>query len=293
MARGRAHQGSLARAAPVRPARAHRRRSSSASLTLGLIARLFLLQVIRHDYYTDLSQGNRVRTEPIPASRGLILDRNGELLAGNQPAYQLELVPEEVPDLGETLDGLVELGLIRAEDVERARSAPSAPSRGFDSVPIRLRMSEEDVARFAVRRFEFPGVDIKTRQTRFYPNGDLRGARARLRRRDQRAGPQAHRSRRLRRHLADRQAGRRERLRTRSCTAPTASGKCSSTPRAARCDRQGAFVPNLQHQGAHAGRRSDPRDRPEGRSGRPKRHSPGSAARSSRSIRTTATCSRS
>jgi penicillin-binding protein 2 len=59
-------------------------------LTLTLIGRLYLLQVMRHDYYTELSQGNQVRTEPIPAARGLILDRNGSLLAGNQPAYQLE-----------------------------------------------------------------------------------------------------------------------------------------------------------------------------------------------------------
>ena len=72
--------------------------------TLGLIARLYVLQVSRHDYYSDLSQGNRVRTEPIPAARGLILDRSGELIAGSQPAYQLELVPEEVPDIGKTLD---------------------------------------------------------------------------------------------------------------------------------------------------------------------------------------------
>ncbi len=140
--------------------------------TVGLVARLFVLQVSRHDYYSDLSQGNRVRTEPIPAARGLILDRSGEVIAGNQPAYQLELVPEEVPDIDETLQRLVGIGLIRAEDVnELERTIDS--SRGFDSVPVRLRMSDEDVARFAVRRFEFPGLDIKTRQTRWYPNGNL------------------------------------------------------------------------------------------------------------------------
>jgi penicillin-binding protein 2 len=140
--------------------------------TLALIARLFVLQVSRHDYYADLSQGNRVRTEPIPAARGLILDRHGELIAGSQPAYQLELVPEEVPDIDETLAGLVQLDLIRAEDVDEiGRTIDS--SRTFDSVPIRLRLSDEDVARFAVHRFEFRGVDIKTRQTRWYPNGNL------------------------------------------------------------------------------------------------------------------------
>ena len=140
--------------------------------TIALIVRLFLLQVSRHDYYADLSQGNRVRSEPIPAARGLILDRHGELIAGSQPAYQLELVPEEVPDIDTALAGLVQLNLIRAEDVDEIERTIDS-SRTFDSVPLRLRMSDEDVARFAVHRFEFRGVDIKTRQTRWYPNGDL------------------------------------------------------------------------------------------------------------------------
>ncbi len=141
-------------------------------LTFCLIGRLFLLQVVRHDYYTDLSQGNRVRTEPIPAARGLIMDRNGQLIAGDQPAYQLELVPEEVPDLKGELSGLVRIGLVRSEDVpELLRTIRIR--RSFDNVPVRLHMSDEDVASFAVRRFEFPGFDIKTRQTRWYPNADL------------------------------------------------------------------------------------------------------------------------
>src|SRR5580658_11230209 len=140
--------------------------------TVALIVRLFLLQVTRHDYYAELSQGNRVRTEPIPAARGLIFDRHGEVIAGNQPAYQLELVPEEVPDVAKTLAALVALNLIRAEDVAEIQRTIES-SRTFDSVPILLRMSDEDVARFAVRRFEFPGLDIKTRQTRWYPNGDV------------------------------------------------------------------------------------------------------------------------
>jgi penicillin-binding protein 2 len=147
-----------------------------ALFMLGLIARLILLQVVRHEYYSDLSQGNRVRTEPIPAARGLILDRNGEIVASNQPAYQLELVPEEVPDFKQgastTLKRLAALGLLRPGEVDELRRT-IAVSRSFDSVPIRLHMSDEDVARFAVRRFEFPGVDIKTRQTRWYPNGEL------------------------------------------------------------------------------------------------------------------------
>jgi penicillin-binding protein 2 len=143
-----------------------------ALATVGLIGRLILLQVVRHDYYSDLSQGNRVRTEPIPAARGLILDRNGEVVAANQPTYQLELVPEEVPNIRDTLARLVGLGLLRSEEIdELIRTIES--SRSFDNVPIRLRMSDDDVARFAVRRFEFQGIDIKTRQTRWYPSGDL------------------------------------------------------------------------------------------------------------------------
>jgi len=140
--------------------------------SIGLIVRLFVLQVARNAYYSELSQGNRVRNESIPAARGLILDRHGEVIAGNQPAYQLELVPEEVPDIDKTLAGLVALNLIRAEDVDEIERTIDS-SRTFDRVPIRLRMSDEDVARFAVRRFEFPGLDIKTRQTRWYPNGSL------------------------------------------------------------------------------------------------------------------------
>src|SRR6186713_2517550 len=142
------------------------------TLTVLLIGRLFLLQVIRFDYYTEQSQGNRVRIEPIPAARGLILDRNGEVIASNQPAYQLELVPEQVPNLDETLQGLVALQLLQADELDEVRRAVRS-RRPFDSVPIRLRMTEEDIARFAVRRFEFPGVNIKTRQTRWYPNIDL------------------------------------------------------------------------------------------------------------------------
>ncbi len=106
-------------------------------LTLALIGRLYLLQVTRHAYYAELSQGNRVRTEPIPAARGLILDRNGNLLAGNQPAYQLELVPEEVPNLNGALQGLVKLGLIEADSVDELRRTIRS-RRPFDSVPVRL-----------------------------------------------------------------------------------------------------------------------------------------------------------
>ncbi|MEO7775376.1 MAG: penicillin-binding protein 2 [Steroidobacteraceae bacterium] len=141
-------------------------------LAITLASRLVLLQVARHDYYLELSQGNRARIEPIPANRGLILDRNGKVLAENQPAYQLELIREQVPDLKATLAGLADLGLIAQDEVEDTRRLVMS-RRGFEGVPIRLRMGEEEIAKFAVHRHEFPGVDIRTRLTRFYPNGDL------------------------------------------------------------------------------------------------------------------------
>ncbi len=140
-------------------------------LTILLIGRLVVLQVMRYDYYAELSQGNRVRVEPLPAQRGLILDRNLVVLAENRPAFQLELVRERVPDVDATLKRLIEIGVLRADDLEEtARLVRSR--REFDSVPIRLRLTEEEIARFAVHRFEFPGVDIATRLTRFYPHGE-------------------------------------------------------------------------------------------------------------------------
>lgn len=137
-----------------------------------LVGRLVWLQIFRYDYYTELSQGNRVRVEPTPAPRGTIYDRNGTILAENRPAYQLELIREQVPDLEATLARLVEIGLLQAEDLEDTRRL-IASRRPFEAVPIRLRLTDEDIARFAVRRFEFEGVDIATRLARYYPEGEI------------------------------------------------------------------------------------------------------------------------
>jgi penicillin-binding protein 2 len=141
-------------------------------LLAALGTRLFYLQVVRHDYYSELSQGNRIRIEPLPPPRGLILDRNGEPLALNRPAYQLELIREQTPDVDDTLARLVELQLVAPEDVARTRKAIYA-RRAFDAVPIRLQLSEEELARFAVHRPGFPGVEIRPRLTRHYPKGGV------------------------------------------------------------------------------------------------------------------------
>jgi penicillin-binding protein 2 len=143
-------------------------------LALALTIKLFQLQILRHDYYLELSQGNRVRLEPIPPARGLIRDRNGVVLADNVPAFQLELTLEELPlddrkkpDLDGTLARLVAIKTLADEDVVPLKRLIRS-RRSFESVPIRQRLSDEEVARFAVHRHEFPGVEIQTRLTRNY-----------------------------------------------------------------------------------------------------------------------------
>ena len=139
---------------------------------LAVLGRLYYLQISRHGYYSQLSEANGVRTEPIAAARGLILDRNGEVIASNRPTFDLVLTPDEVPHLRASLGRLARLRLLQAGDIpDLIRTIRSHQS--FDTVPIRLDLSSEEVARFAVRRYEFPGVDISPRQARWYPFGSL------------------------------------------------------------------------------------------------------------------------
>ena len=136
-----------------------------------VIARLVWLQVVKYDYFVDLSQGNRIKIEPIPPNRGLILDRNGVPLATNAPSYQLELRREQVADLDATLASLASIGLLERENIPAIKKDIRL-RRVFDAVPIKLQLNEEELARFAARRHEYPGVDIKPRLTRYYPLGE-------------------------------------------------------------------------------------------------------------------------
>ncbi|MEA3110003.1 MAG: penicillin-binding protein 2 [Gammaproteobacteria bacterium] len=147
----------------------------AAALLIVVGTRLFYLQVLRHDYYSNLSQGNRIRTEPIPPSRGLILDRHGVVLADNLPAFQIELVREQVGDtksLDATLASLVGIGLLRPEEVSNIRRTVLL-HKVYESVPIKLQLTEEEMALFAVHRYQFSGVDIRTRLARHYPLGTM------------------------------------------------------------------------------------------------------------------------
>ena len=140
-------------------------------LAIGAVmARLVWLQVVRYDYFVELSQGNRIKVEPLPPNRGLILDRNGVPLATNAPSYQLELTREQVPNVDETLTALNAIGLVDAADIPGLRRE-IRNRRSFDSVPVRFQLTENELARFAARRYDFPGVEIQPRLTRYYPYG--------------------------------------------------------------------------------------------------------------------------
>ena len=152
-----------------------RRAIASGIIVVGLISivfgRLAQLQVVEYEYFSAQSQGNRIRVQPVPPTRGLIFDRNGMVLAENLPSYQLELTPEQVPDIRETLNRLAEFNLIDADNIDELK-ALIGTHRSFDAIPIRQRLSDEEVAKFAIERPRFPGVEIRARLARNYPYGE-------------------------------------------------------------------------------------------------------------------------
>jgi len=142
-------------------------------LLLGTVtARLIQLQVVNHELFAEKSQGNRVRIEPVPPIRGLVFDRKGRVIAENLPAYQLELIPEQVDDIDDTLSRLAALDLIEAEDIPRFKDLSRSGPR-FKPVTLKFRLSEDEIANFAIQRPRFPGVDFQPRLVRHYPDGEL------------------------------------------------------------------------------------------------------------------------
>ena len=139
-------------------------------LLLGV--RLAYLQIVRHDDLLEQAENNRTAVLPTVPPRGTILDRNGVVLASNYSAYTLEITPSKVTDLEATIDALGELVEIQGKDRRRFKRLREE-SRSFDSLPIRTRLSDEEVARFSAQRYRFPGVEIKARLFRQYPYGEL------------------------------------------------------------------------------------------------------------------------
>jgi len=137
-----------------------------------LAARLVYLQVFRHDELQTQAENNRISVVPIVPNRGLILDRNGLVLASNYSAYTLEITASKVDDLEETINGLSQIVEIGARDRRRFKKLLEE-SKSFEALPIRTKLSDEEVARFTAQRFRFPGVEVKARLFRHYPYADL------------------------------------------------------------------------------------------------------------------------
>ncbi|MDD5389366.1 MAG: penicillin-binding protein 2 [Gallionellaceae bacterium] len=144
----------------------------AALLFLTLFARSFWLQVIQYDHYHALAESNRISLVPAPPSRGVIYDRRGEVLAQNFSAYTLEITPAKAGKLEDILNQLSQVVSIDTSDRKRFKRL-LAESKNFESIPIRNRLSEEEVARFTVNRYRFPGVEVKARLFRQYPYGEI------------------------------------------------------------------------------------------------------------------------
>ncbi len=136
-----------------------------------VIARLVQLQVVDYEDFAAQSLGNRFRIEAVPPIRGLVFDRRGRVLAENLPAYQLELIPEQVDDVEATLERLAAIGLIDQEEIPRLAELVDSSPR-FKPVTLKLRLSDEEIANFAIQRPRFPGVDFQPRLVRHYPHGE-------------------------------------------------------------------------------------------------------------------------
>ena len=137
-----------------------------------LALRLVYLQVVRHEDLKEQAENNRTAIVPIVPNRGLILDRNGVVLATNYSAYTLEITPSKVGDIEQTIDAISAVVDITARDRKRFKKLKEE-SKSFESLPIRTRLTDEEVAKFAAQRFRFPGVEIKARLFRNYPYGEL------------------------------------------------------------------------------------------------------------------------
>ncbi len=137
-------------------------------MLLTLLARFVYLQVVKHGHYQTMAENNRISVVPIVPNRGLILDRNGVVLAHNYSGYTLEITPSKAGDLEATIDRLAQLVDIQPKHRKRFRKL-LAESHNFETLPIRNRLSDEEVARFAAQSYRFQGVEIKARLFREYP----------------------------------------------------------------------------------------------------------------------------
>ncbi|UCV23106.1 penicillin-binding protein 2 [Ferribacterium limneticum] len=137
-----------------------------------LLGRFIWLQVIQHDFYQTRAEDNRIALIPIVPNRGVITDRNGVVLAHNYSAFTLEITPSQAGDLEATIDALAEVIDIQPKDRKRFKRLLDE-AKNFESIPIRTRLTDGEVAKFAAHRYRFPGVEVKARLFRQYPLGAI------------------------------------------------------------------------------------------------------------------------
>lgn len=141
-------------------------------LLLLLVGRYFSLQIVQHETYRTQSDRNRVQLQPVGPKRGLIYDRNGVLLAENRASYSLTIVKERVKDLDNTLQLLRELVMIDDDQLKKFQRQLKR-RRAYASVPLKLKLSEEEIAIISVNRYRLPGVNVEAQLTRYYPQGEV------------------------------------------------------------------------------------------------------------------------
>lgn len=144
-----------------------------ALLFAALLVKLINLQITQYDYFAARADGNRLHSQYVPPARGLIYDRSGELLADNQPIFNLSVVRERVDDIEETLELLSSLIRLAPEDVEQFRERLKRRRVPFSSVPLRYVLTEEEKARVSVNAHRLPGISIEPQFVRSYPSGEL------------------------------------------------------------------------------------------------------------------------
>lgn len=137
-----------------------------------LATRFYFLQVVRHSHYHTLAENNRISIIPVAPNRGLITDRNGTIIAHNFFVYTLEITPSKVDDFDQTINEVSKLVEISKNDLKKFKKLRTR-GHAFESIPIRTHLNEVEAAKFAANRFRFPGVEIKSRLFRHYPNGKL------------------------------------------------------------------------------------------------------------------------
>ena len=139
---------------------------------VALLVRFIWLQVVRYDYYSTRAEENRITLVPIPPNRGLIIDRNGAVLARNDAGFAIEITPSKVEDLDATIDRIGTIIRVDAKDRKRFRKVRD-DNKAFESAPIRTRVTDEEVARFIAQRYRLPGVELRARLFRQYPQGEF------------------------------------------------------------------------------------------------------------------------